>query len=61
MPKYFLKDVPSNPSEAEVDDKTLIKGDEANPTDLTKDQAERLEATGVKLERSAGQTSGGSD
>jgi hypothetical protein len=50
MPSVFLKDVDSNPSEAEVDEHTLIKGDEDNPTELTDDQVARLRATGVKLD-----------
>lgn len=49
-----LKDVPSNPSEAQVDDVTLVKG---VPVDLDEEQAARLVATtGVKLD--TGDTSG---
>lgn len=44
-----LKDVPSNPSEAQVDGVTLVKG--VPGTELTKEQIERLESsTGVKLD-----------
>lgn len=43
-----LKDVPSNPTQAEVDDIVLMAGGDAQP--LTADQLTRLKATGVKLD-----------
>lgn len=42
-----LKDVPSNPTQAEVDDRVLYAGGE--PVALTDDQLVRLKATGVQL------------
>lgn len=41
-----------------VDDKTLTRGEEA--VDLTKDQADRLEAAGVELESDSGSSNSSS-
>lgn len=49
--RYALRDVPSNPTMATVDNVTLDKGGEAK--ELDEDQYERLRATGVKLEEAA--------
>jgi hypothetical protein len=48
-PGVILTDTTSNPSEATVDDVTLLAGD-LEPKDLSDDQIDRLRDTGVKLE-----------
>lgn len=46
-PDVGLKDVPSNPTFAEVDDVRLRKG--GDPVALKQDQIDRLKKTGAKL------------
>jgi hypothetical protein len=48
VPTVALKDVPSNPTQVEVDDLVLLAGGDAK--ELTDDQLIRLKATGCKLD-----------
>jgi len=48
VPTVQLKDIPSNPSQAEVDDLVLLKG--GDRVELTDDQLTRLKSTSVKLD-----------
>lgn len=53
-----LKDVPSNPTEATIDDVTLVRG--VPGESLTAEQVERLQkSTGVKLDVGAEQDAPG--